>query len=70
MTLCPGDLITVGLRPFGTAVWEKNLDEVVDSMDENEIAVIIKEPNDHGWIQVVTCRGNVGFIHRNNLRPV
>ena len=63
-----GEILVLKEHVFGTAVWADNLNELVDSLENNELVTVTKPEDDYGWTWVLTPRGKTGVVHRNNLR--
>jgi len=62
-----GELLTLKEHLFGTSVWAGNLEDIVDSLDSTEVVTVVRADDDYGWTSILTQRGKVGFVHRNNL---
>jgi len=65
-----GELLALKEHVFGTTVWGDDLASVIDSLESKELVTAVKCEDDCGWTRVMTSRGLVGFIHRNNLRRI
>lgn len=65
----PGELV-VGKNFKSTIVWTDELDDAVDHLVNGEIATVISEATDSGWVKLLSPRGKQGFIHYTNLKLV
>lgn len=68
MRFLRGELLVPKDHVFGTTVWDASFNDVVDSLEANEIVTVTKAEDSYGWTWVLTPRGKVGVVHRANLR--
>jgi hypothetical protein len=64
---CPGELV-IGRNFKSTIVWTDGLDDAVDHLVNGEIATVICEVTDTGWVKLLSPRGKQGLIHYTNLK--
>ena len=66
-----GEILILKEHVFGTTVWEEDLNTVSDSLESHEYVTVLEPPDNYGWTRILTPRGKVGLVHKNNLkRPV
>ena len=63
-----GELLILKEHVFGTTVWESDLNTVADSLESHEYVTVLEPPDSYGWTYILTPRGKVGLVHKNNLR--
>ena len=64
-----GDLVMATDRDgLGSAVWDPGLSRGLDTIQIDEVVLVVESPNASGWTYVMTPRGIQGYVHKNNLR--
>ena len=48
-------------------VWDRDLAEACDAVGVGELATVVEDEDEYGWVGVLTGRGCVGLLHSNNL---
>jgi hypothetical protein len=51
-----------------TIIWDDALQGVIDYLYEGEIATVVCQETQNGWVQLLSPRGIKGYIHRTNLK--
>ena len=63
-----GEILLLKEHVFGTTVWEPDLNTVADSLESHEYVTVLEQSDGYGWTCILTPRGKVGLVHKNNLR--
>lgn len=48
-------------------VWDRDLAEATDAVGVGELATVVEDEDEYGWVGIITGRGRVGLLHSNNL---
>ncbi len=51
-------------------VWDRDLAEACDVVSVGELATVVEDEDEYGWVGILTGRGCVGLLHRNNLLQI
>lgn len=52
------------------SIWTGDLGNSCDSMVEGEIATVVDDEDEYGWVTVLSPRGSIGLIHSSNLKKL
>lgn len=50
--------------------WDRDLAEACDVVGAGELATVVEDEDEYGWVGVLTGRGCVGLLHSNNLLQI
>ena len=64
-----GKLVTLR-GTYNIILWSNELDNAVDHLFYGEVATILCEENRNGWIQLLSARGVVGYVHYINVKVI
>ena len=63
-----GDLIMMkDVSARSLIIWDSVFSNALDELTKTELATIIKDQDSYGWIQVLTPRGIIGYVHKTNV---
>lgn len=62
-----GEMVYV--RGF-VSIWTEDLSNSCDSMTKGELAIVVADEDDYGWVCTLTPRGAIGLIHQSNLNRI
>lgn len=51
-------------------VWDRDLADATDAMCVDELATVVEDEDEYGWVGVLTGRGRIGLLHSNNLLQI
>ena len=51
-------------------LWTEELDNAIDHLLCSEVATILCAESKEGWIQLLSARGKVGYVHYINVKVI